>query len=137
MIHNQKLSHGILALCTMGLCLLLLSSCESMGKSLPFNSIFGPDRTQPPGYGSAFTAVTSNVNCGTDTGWNSCREKIVGPLTGESCARQVLWLAQWGDMSLKAATQNGGITVVRAVEHSYTAYLSFVFEERCLIVHGN
>ena len=114
----------------------VLSSCTtSLSGALPTNGPVYPDRTHPPGSGSAFASVRANANCG--EGWDGCYGKALGARTGTACAKQILWLAQWGDMSVETAARNGGISVLLATDYSYTSYLFIVFEERCVIAHGN
>lgn len=95
--------------------------------------------------GSLFQSTTENVNCG--AGAEDCvgeqeygdadgNGAMVGSKSGESCATNILSLFATGDVSLKTAADNGGITKVHSVDRSHTGVLSSVYRKTCILVHG-
>ncbi len=93
----------------------------------------------PPGSGSLYTNVKANFNCwhgeeGSCVGENG--PKVAGSKTGEACASTILMLFTTGDMSLKTAASNGGISRVASIDYGWTNILGSVYMKSCTIVNG-
>lgn len=56
--------------------------------------------------------------------------------TGTACAMGVLGMFGWGDMSLKAAKADGGITRVDALDYAATDILLGLYSKHCTTVSG-
>ena len=88
----------------------------------------------PAGSGSLYTGVTANYNClSNDSG---CVGEV-GSKTGKACTSAILGLIATGDMSIKAAAANGGISKVTSVDYSQSAILGGLYVTSCTIVNGN
>jgi hypothetical protein len=79
--------------------------------------------------GSIFTSVSYSKNLPAVTS--------VGAKKGEACASSILGLIAFGDASLAAAAQNGGITTVKIVDYSYSNVLGALWTGSCTIAHGD
>lgn len=56
--------------------------------------------------------------------------------SGRACSYSVLYMMAWGDSSLAAAMDAGGIARVHSVEHEIEAVFGFIYHSHCTIVHG-
>jgi TRL-like protein family len=93
----------------------------------------------PPGSGSLYTNVKANFNCwhgdeGSCVGENG--PKAAGSKSGEACASTILMLITTGDMSLKTAASNGGISRVASIDYSTMNVLGSLYMKSCTIVNG-
>ncbi len=59
-----------------------------------------------------------------------------GSKTGEACAKGVLGIASWGDMSVAAAKKDGGITRVDTIDYKTMDILGIVYQKHCTILTG-
>ncbi|MCR9141358.1 MAG: TRL-like family protein [bacterium] len=98
----------------------------------------------PPG--SLLTSVKTNANCGAGTedcigeqeyGDATGEGAGVGSKQGESCASSILGLIATGDVGIKTAAENGGITRVRSIDTHNTQILSSIYQETCILVNGD
>jgi hypothetical protein len=58
-------------------------------------------------------------------------------VTGEACSKSILWLVAWGDSSIEAGKNAGGITKVASVEYEQLGVLSFLYHSFCTRVTGS
>jgi hypothetical protein len=58
-----------------------------------------------------------------------------GSKRGEACATGILALIAWGDASLSAAKEAGGIKELHSVEMRDTNIL-FIYHQGCTVAHG-
>lgn len=108
-------------------------------------------RLDPPGSGSIFASTKVNHNCqssavsggfsgGGSFGDANCvgnaGPRAVGSKSGEACASSILGLIQTGDMSMKAAAENGGLKTVSSVDASHMHVLG-LYQKNCIIVNGD
>lgn len=84
--------------------------------------------------GCAFAPVMGAINV---TKWDGAigDADVAADRTGESCAQSILGLAAFGDASITAAKNNGGISRIAYVDHRTTNVLYF-FGQYCTIVVG-
>lgn len=96
--------------------------------------------------GSIFTSISTNANCGAgaedcigeqEYGDASGEGAGVGLKQGESCASSILGLFASGDVGIKTAADNGGITRVRSIDTKRTQILSSIYQETCILVNGD
>lgn len=95
---------------------------------------------------SLYSSVKENGNCGAgaedcigeqEYGDSTAEGAGVGLKQGESCASSVLGLFASGDVGLKAAADNGGITRVRSIDVQRTHVLSSLYQQTCILVNGD
>jgi len=104
-----------------------------------------------PQKGTLFNHTTYNVNCGATN--DGCVGKPLGQNVGQACSHAILLrLISWGDMSVPAAAENGGITRIDTVNVKHTSILSIfalapyfewvlgdaglLYDRKCLILTG-
>lgn len=84
--------------------------------------------------------TTANLNCyfGNESGCVGLEgAKNIGSKTGRACSNSILGVYQAGDMSLKAAADDGGIQSIGAIDFSNMSVLWSVYMKNCLIVSGD
>jgi len=90
--------------------------------------------------GSLYSSVKGNWNCNLPDEASCVGQsgpKAAGAKTGEACTSQILGLIQTGDMSLKTAASNGGISQVASIDYSQTRILGSLYGQNCIMVNGN
>ncbi|MCS7204559.1 MAG: TRL-like family protein [Leptospiraceae bacterium] len=60
----------------------------------------------------------------------------LGSRQGKACVVSYLSLYTVGDASIRTAASIAGIKEIRAIDYEVYRFLGFVYEEFCLIVHG-
>lgn len=68
---------------------------------------------------------------------HALENKSGGSKSGMACATTVLAVAGWGDASIKAAQENGGITEIVAVDYEFMNVVGPVYTKTCTLVSGN
>lgn len=81
----------------------------------------------PVGLGFIYTGVQGPINA---------TEAAGATRTGQSCAQNVLGIAAWGDASIDAAKQDGGISTVSSVDHDSLSVL-LIYARFCTVVKGS
>jgi len=61
--------------------------------------------------------------------------RSTGTLTGEASAQSILFLAAWGDSSLRAAMDDGGIREIKHSDYRIQNY-ALVYQRYTTIVYG-
>ena len=61
----------------------------------------------------------------------------MGSKVGTSSLESVLWIAAWGDAGVKAAAENGNITVVNHVDQQTFSVLFGVYTKVTTIAYGD
>lgn len=118
---QMKLSNTMAGL-TLGLCVLLLcSGCVS--------SIFPGGPTPAGGIITSVRSPAQNLTVATDASASSTK-------VGTSSAGAVLGLFAFGDASMNAAMNDGGIRKVHHVDHEVNTFLFGVWVQNKTIVHG-
>ncbi len=64
-------------------------------------------------------------------------ETKLGTKEGVSSNHSVLWLVSWGDAGVKAAAENGNITVVNHLDMGINSYLFGLYTRTDTIAYGN
>ncbi|GIW23707.1 MAG: hypothetical protein KatS3mg068_2714 [Candidatus Sericytochromatia bacterium] len=60
----------------------------------------------------------------------------LGSRQGKSCITSWFQLITYGDASIRSASAIAGIKEVRAIDYEVKRYFSFIYEEFCIVVHG-
>jgi hypothetical protein len=60
----------------------------------------------------------------------------LGSRQGKACITSWLQLFTYGDASIRTAAAIAGIKEIRAIDYEVHRYFSFIYEEFCIIVHG-
>jgi len=63
-------------------------------------------------------------------------ETLPGTLHGKSSTKNVLGLVSWGDASIRAAVENGGISTIRSADYEFLTVLG-IYSQYTTIVHGD
>ena len=64
-------------------------------------------------------------------------QTTLGTKVGTASLKSVLWVAAWGDAGIKAAAENGNITVIRHVDQQTFSILLGGYTKITTIVYGD
>lgn len=64
-------------------------------------------------------------------------ETSLGSKQGESSMQSVLWLVSWGDAGVRAAAEDGGITMLRHMDQRTMYVLWGLYYRNTTIVYGD
>lgn len=87
----------------------------------------GPGYTISPAF--IMTDLTLNKDISTST--------EVGAKAGEACVYNILYIASFGDASIKKAQEDAGIKIVKAVDYQYVSILGYIYTSVCTIARGD
>lgn len=82
-----------------------------------------------PPTGLAFTSTRAPL----DTDFDATQ---LGALTGQASTSVILGLVSWGDASIQAAAEQGGIITIRHADYQYDNIL-FLWQHFTVIVYGD
>ncbi len=103
-------------------CVAVIAGCSIHGPSAPTGSIY--TGVQLPESAATLAMRTSNTG----------DVKVLK--RGQASVMSPLGLFAFGDASIQAAMENGGITKVHHVDYKKTSFLGFVFRKLTIIVYG-